>query len=243
MADSLSLKGVLEVGAGTCVSACGVAARATYPIALRCATGQQFQSAVATAETIRISTPGAVGSSFADLSLLGDLTAIELLYCKSDQPIVLRIGAAEPELTGSGGIFPTLFAGGETLLIDFDGTTVTTAFLVGDQTSAQVAARINAACALAGLPTPRVSVATSGQLVIAGLGTGASSTLSVTGGTGAATLGFGALPSDQGEGSDVPVWGTFLCEFGVAGSLPAPPERVQFSGTANLTIVAAGRTT
>ena len=234
---------MLEVGGGTCVSSCGVAARSAYPVSLRCGTGQQFQSAVATAETLSVLTPGAAGSSFIDLSLLGDLTSIELLYVKTDQPIVLRVGAEEPRLTGVGGVFPTLFAGGETIVFNFAGASVTTTFLAGDQTAAQVAARINAACALAGLPTPRASVATSGQLAIAGIGTGNAATLSVTGGTGATTLGFGGLPTDSGAGSDVPVWGTFLCEFGVTGSSPAPPARIQVSGNANLTIVAAGRTT
>lgn len=243
MTDTISLKGVLEVGGGSCVSSCGGADRSTKSITLRCATGQQFQSAVETAEPIRISTPGAVGAVFTELSLLGDLTAIELLYVKSDQPIMLRIGAARPELTGSGGVFPTGFVGGETLALDFNGAAVLVTFQAGDQSASQVAARINSECALAGLSTPRASVATSGQIAISGLGTGASSTLSVTGGTAAAALGFAALPVANGAGADVPVWGTFIAEFGVAGSLPAPPAKVQLSGNANVTVVAAGRTT
>lgn len=243
MTDSISLKGVLEVGGGVCVSSCGGADRSTKSIALRCATGQQFQSAVETAEPIRVSTPGVPGASFVDLALLGDLTSIELLYVKSDQPIVLRVGAAEPELSGTGGTFPTLFVGGETLLLDFDGTAVTVTFAAGDQTAAQVAARINAECALVGLATPRATVQTSGQILITGLGTGSGADLSVIGGTGAATVGFAGTPSDTGAGADVPVWGTFLAEFGVTGSPPAPPARIQVSGNANLTIVAAGRTT
>lgn len=241
--DTISVKGVLEVGGGACVSSCANGDRSVKSIGLRCATGQQFQSAVETAEPIRIQTPGGPGSTFIDLSLLGDLTAIELLFVRSDQPIVLRIGADEAELLGVGGIFPTLFVGGETLLVDVNGTLVTVAFLVGDQTAAQCVARINAAFALAGFATPRAEVDTTGQIRLTGIGTGTESTLEVTGGTGAATLGFGTLPSDTGAGADVPVWGTFLAEFGVAGSIPAPPARVQVSGTANITVVAAGRTT
>lgn len=243
MTDTITVKGVLEVGGGVCVSSCGGADRSTKSITLRCGTGQQFQSAVMTAEPIRIATPGAPGAAFVDLPLLDTLVSIELLYLKSDQPVVLRIGAAEPELLGTGGTFPTLFAGGETLLLDFDGIVITATFLAGDQTALQCAARINAACALAGLATPRASVQTSGQLAIRGIGTGSGADLSVTGGTGAATLGFAGTPSDTGAGADVPVWGTFLTEFGVTGSPPAPPARIQVSGNANLTIVAAGRTT
>lgn len=243
MPDSISVKGVLEIGGGACVSSCGGADRSTKSISLRCATGALFQSAVETAEAIRLATVGAPGTTFVDLPLLEQLTSIELLYVRGDQPVVLRIGAAEPVVTGASGTFPTLFVGGETLLLDVDGTPLSVTFDAADQSAAQVAARINAAFALAGYPTPRASVTSALQLAIEGVGTGASSTLSVTGGTGAATIGLGALPSAQGAGADVPVWGTMLVEFGVTGSLPYPPARIQFSGTSNLTVVAAGRTT
>lgn len=240
--ESIQIKGTLEIGGGVCVSACSSGDRSTYSLALRCATGQQYQSAVATAEPIRIATPGVAGAAFVDLALLQQLLAIELLYVRSDQPIVMRIAADEPSITGSGGVFPTLFAGGETLLLDVDGSPLTVTFLVGDQTAAQCVARINAAFALAGYPTPRASVTTSGQIQIDGIGTGAASTLEVTGGTGAAQLGLSGL-SAIGAGADVPVWGTYLTEFGVSGSIPAVPARIQFSGVANITVVAAGRTT
>jgi hypothetical protein len=240
--DSLTLKGTLEVGGGACASSCGSADRSLRSLALRCSTGQVFQTLVETAAPIRIATAGAVGASFVDLDLLGDLTSIEFLYMRSDAPILVRIGAAEPVLTGSAGTFPTLFAGGETLNLNFNGVAVSVAFLVTDQTAVQCAARINAACALAGLATPRASVLTTGQIQILGLGTGAASTLDVTGGTGAATLGFAGTPSDTGEGADVPLHGTLLIEFPQAGTTsPPPPSRVQVSGVAGIQIVAAGR--
>lgn len=240
--ESIALRGTLEIGGGVCVSSCSSGDRSTYSLALRCATGQQYQSAVATAEPIRISTPGAAGASFVDLPLLEQLLAVEMLYVRSDQPIVMRIAADEPIIVGSGGVFPTLFAGGETLVLDVDGSPLTVTFLAGDQTAAQCVARINSAFALAGYPTPRASVLTSGQIQIEGIGTGAQSSLEVTAGTGAAQLGLVGA-SAIGEGADVPVWGTFLCEFGVSGSQPAVPARIQFSGVANITVVAAGRTT
>lgn len=243
MSDTLTLKGTLEVGGGACASSCGGGAdRSVKTLALRCSTGQVFQTVVETAAPLRISTAGAVGAAFVDLDLLGDLVAIEFLMLRSDAAIMARIGAAEPELTGSGGVFPTLFAGGETLLLSFNGAAVTVTFLVGDQTAAQCVARINAACALAGLATPRASVLTTGQIEIVGIGTGAESTLAVTGGTGATALGFAGTPDDIGEGADVPVNGLYLSEFPQAGTTnPAPPGRVQLSGVAGVTIVAAGR--
>lgn len=241
--ESLALKGTLEVGGGACVSSCANGDRSVKSLALRCATGQQFQSAVETAEPIRIATPGAAGAAFVDLQLLGDLIAIEFLYVRVDNPIVLRVGANEAVLRGVAGVFPTLFAGGETLSISFAGAVVSVTFLAGDQTAAQCAARINAACALAGLATPRATVnAATGQIEIRGLLTGSTQTVTITAGTGATTLGLPVGASAAGAGADVPVWGTFLAEFGVAGSPPVPPARVQFSGNAGITAVAAGRT-
>jgi len=212
------------------------------PYSLRCAP-QVFQGSVGTVTPLQIQTAGLPGALFIDLDLLGDLTAIEFLYFRSDAPCVLRIGAAPAILTGVGGIFPTLFVGGETLLITIDGQPIVVTFLVGDQTAAQCVLRINAACALLGLATPRASVNTSGQIAISGVLTGSAAVVEVTGGTGAAQIGFPGTPSASGAGADVPVYGTFLAEFGIAGSVPAVPSRIQFSGTAHITVVAAGRTT
>lgn len=244
--DVLTLKGTLSAG-GQCGGpsiGCGASADVNVKtLALRCP-GQPFQGAVETVSPIAIATVGPAGLNFVDLDLLGDLTQIEFLYLKSDQPIVLRVGADVAKLLGAGGIFPTGFVGGETLNLDFGGTAVAVVFLAGDQTAAQVAARINAACALAGLPTPRATVLSTGQLEIDGVTTGTSAEVSVTGGTGAAAIGYAGTPSASGAGADVPVYGTYLNEFGVAGQAAPPvPKRVQFSGVANLTIVAAGKTT
>lgn len=243
--NNISVKGSLVVGGGTCVSdGCGGGGdQSVKSISLRCAAGQQFQSAIETASTISLSTPGLVGSVFVDLDLFNALTGIELLYVRADRPILVRIGADAARVLGVGGLFPTLFVGGETLLLTLDGVPVSVAFQVGDQTATQCVARINAACALAGLPTPRASVLTSGQIQIEGTLTGYQGTVAVTGGTGATQLGLAGL-SDVGAGADVPLWGTLLQEFGVAGQTQPPlPRRVQFSGLASLNIVAAGSTT
>lgn len=246
----ISLAGSLTIGGGACVTGCppqggDLSAKA---LSLRCPGGGTYQGAVETAEPIRVTTPGAVGQFFVDLALLAQLTAVELLYVRSDNQIELRIGAATPKILGAGGIFPTLFVGGETLdLLFVDPNVATTVvnvvFGAGDQTPAQVAARINAACALAGLATPRAVVQTTGQLQIDGLGTGTGASVEITAGTGAAQIGLGGTPSAQGAGADVPVWGTFLAEFGIQGTPPGVPARIQVSGNANLSIVAAGRTT
>lgn len=236
--NSISLRGSLDVGLDPCCSSgCGAQDRTVRALGLRCST-QSYQSIVETGAPLRIQTLGAVGSDFVDLDVLESLAAIEFLYVKTDAPIELRIGAAAARVTGSGGVFPTGFAGGETLTLTIDTVPVSVAFLVGDQTAAQVAARINGACALAGLPTPRASVATSGQLQIDGVETGTEGAVAITGGTGGAALGLSGR-SALGSGADVPVWGMFLTEF---GNYPNVPARIQVSGIASVSIVAAGRT-
>lgn len=243
--NSLTLNGTLSAGGNCGVSiGCGASGDTNVKtLALRCP-GQPFQGAVETISPIALATVGPAGLNFIDLDLLDTLTAIEFLYAKSDQPIVLRIGADVAKLLGVGGVFPTGFVGGETLALLFDALPVLVTFLAGDQTALQVAARINAACALAGLPTPRASVQSTGQLEIDGIATGSAAALSETGGSAAAVLGFPGTPVAHGAGADVPLYGTLLQEFGIAGQAAPPvPKRIQFSGIANLTIVAAGKTT
>lgn len=236
---TLLLRGSLDVGSDCGAGAgCGGTDRTVRALSLRCPGTAYYQTVVATGAPIRVQTVGVIGAQYVDLDLLLDFVGIEFLYLKSDSPISLRLNAAAAVLLGSGGTFPTGFVGGETLTFTLDGTPVSVAFLAGDQTAAQVAARINAACALVGLATPRASVASSGQVQIAGVLTGAAGTVVITGGTGAATLGLAG--SAVGSGADVPVWGTYLSEF---RPYPDAVTRVQVSGQANLTIVAAGRTT
>lgn len=235
MSGTITLKGVLEVG-GECVAACGGGSDTDRrTLSLRCPS-TFFQGVVLTGIPLRVSTPGVLGASFVDLDLLADFVRVDFLYAKGDQPFVLRLYAASATLTGVGGTFPTLFGGGETLNVTIDGVAVAVVFQAGDQTAAQCAARINAACALAGLATPRAVVLTSGQLQITGVLTGSAGEVEVTSGTGAATLGLAG--SASGTGQDVQVFGTFLAEFDPANA----PQRVQVSGSVNLSIVAAGRT-
>lgn len=236
---TLLLRGSLDVGSDCGGGGgCGGTDRTVRALALRCPGSAYYQSVVATGAPLRVQTVGAIGAQYADLDLLLDFVGIEFLYIKADAPVSLRLNAASAVLAGAGGIFPTGFLGGETLTLTIDGVPVSVVFDVADQTAAAVVARINAACALAGLATPRAAVV-SGQVQITGILTGAAGTVVVTGGTGAATLGL-AGGSATGSGADVPVWGTFLAEF---RPYPDAVTRVQVSGQANLTIVAAGRTT
>jgi len=86
------------------------------------------------------------------------------------QPVSATFTATAASVTGVAGVYPTLFIGGETLTVGYDGAPdITVTFLAGDQTALQVAARINA---YAGFAFADVS---GGQVRLTGLqrGTGA----------------------------------------------------------------------
>lgn len=237
MSAQITLRGTLEVGGDSCVSACATGDRTTKQLALRCAT-RVYQSAVETPEPLQIQTAGAIGDEFIDVDALDQFIAIELLFARSESPMILRIGAGPAQLDGAGAAFGTVL-NGETLLLVIDGVAVNVVFVVpGDTTAAAIAARINAAAALAGLATPRAEVLSSGQLRISGILTGPEGTAEETGGTAAAKVGYAGTPSAVGTGSDVRFYGTFFTEF----DPQAAPARVQVSGTGRLTLLAAGRT-
>jgi hypothetical protein len=234
---SITLRGTLEVGGDACVSACATGDRTTKQLALRCGT-RVYQSSVETPESLQIQTVGAIGNAFIDLDALDQFIAIELLFARSEAPMILRIGALPARLDGVGATFATVL-NAETLLVTIDGVPVVVTFVVpGDTTAAAIAARINAAAALAGLPTPRAEVLASGQLRISGVLTGGAGTVAVTGGTAATKLGYPGTPSAVGAGEDVRIFGSFFAEF----DPQAAPARIQVSGTGRLTLLAAGRT-
>lgn len=242
MSTGLTLKGSIDVGSGcgSPVSGCGSGIDKTVrSLAFACGSAF-FETVVSTDVGLRIATPGLPGASFIDLDLLGDLTSVEFLFVRSDQAIVLRIGAAAARRVSVGFAPPTGFVGAETLNLVVDGVPVAVVFLVGDQTAAQVVARINAACALAGLPTPRASVTDTAQIAIEGVLTGVQGSVEVVGGTGAATLGL-AIGTSIGLGNDVTSKGLFLNQWPQTGSIPGPPSRIQVSGVATIDVLAGGR--
>lgn len=233
---TIELEGVLSIGGDDCGCASDGENVTRRSLALRCS--QYYQAAQSTDVPVRVATLGAIGSAWVDMPCTGGLISIEFLMLKSTQPVRVRIGAAPAKVTGSGGVFPTGFVGAETLTLTIDGVAVSVAFLSGDQTAAQVAARINAAAALAGLTAPRCVVASSGQLEISGVLTGTQGSVNITGGTGRATLGL-ATGIVYGSGADHDVYGLFVNEF---PSYPDAPSRIQISGQATISVVAAGRT-
>lgn len=124
----------------------------------------------------------------------GDITTIRLLYIEANADLDFYLGGAAAttaQLTGVGAGFPTVFAGGETLDLEIDGTAFTVEFESGDQSIGQVVSRCNAAAAFNGLDG-FIAFSIAGQVRFRSLTSGTSSTVEVTGGTGATALGFPA---------------------------------------------------
>lgn len=236
MGGNIEIVGQIIAGANGCGGCSGDSTK-VQALALGCA--QAYSGAVVSTDVpLQISSPLA----FVDLPLLEQLGAIEFLFMKTTAPLLVRIDAHEAELLGIGGVFPTGFVGGETFQFEVDAfAPVNVAFLVGDQSAAQVAARINAAAMLLGYTFLPASVDTSGQLKLKGVATGAEGSIDVTGGTAQAALGFTAITNDtaEGEGRDEPIGGMFLVEFEKARA----PTRIQVKGTSSqVTLMAAGPT-
>lgn len=175
--------------------------------------------------------PEALIVEFLALSLEEGSTAIQLLV------------GTPPVLTGTGGTFPTGFVGGETFTFTYEdftlqgGTvlrTVAVVFEAGDQTAAQVAARINAAALLAGATQPPASVVT-GQIWIEGDVPGGERALNVT--VANAVIGFPTTGEVLGVGSPVPIGKVYVASY--SGGLPASMLWVK-GGPAQLRFVAAG---
>ena len=241
MSSSIDITGSLTIGGGAnCGSGGGCnpagAADSTVRALGDLCGGKTYDEVYATTKAVQISTLGAVGSAFIDLPVGEGLERVEFLMLQSSAEMVLRIGATEASLAGSGGVFPTTFVGGETLLLSIDGgPAVTVTFDVADQSAEDCALRINAALALAGYATPRASVV-GGQLVITSQLSGASGSVSVTGGTGAATLGLSG--EANGAGAEVRFSGLFMTEFPRNENAPG---RLQISGSGTLSAVVGGR--
>lgn len=228
---TLEIRGSLQVGSSSCAPCDGGGQTKIVTLGLQCSQ-KLFAAIGSTDKPLQLTTP--VGE-FVDLPCTESLAAVELLYLFTRAPMTLRVGADVARLAGVAGAFPTGFAGGETLLLEIDGAAFTTTFDAADQSAQDVANRINAAAAFAGIATP-VATVEGGQLQIDGDATGSDGSVVSTGGTGAATVGLPNGASAEGEGEDVPVEGIALIEFGRT----SPPARVQISGSSLIDVLAAG---
>lgn len=238
MAKTISSNGTLTVTDSTCSSGAG---QTTRNLSLgrggdACSGEKSVGASVCSQVTIDT-------LDFVDLDGLDALSEILFLYLRSSADATLRLYALPASALAVSGVFPTTFAGGETLLVTIDGVLVTVTFDVADQSAAQCAARINAALALAGYTTPLASVV-SGQIQVLGVATkvGASGVGELSfAGTGAAQLGLdtGSSPTiTQAAGQDTLISGLYMAEFPVTSGAPT---KAQISGSATIDLVAGGR--
>jgi hypothetical protein len=81
----------------------------------------------------------------------GDITEARYVYLEGDGEFSVAFTAnpaTSAIIDGSGGTYPTVFTGGETLELEVDGVAISVAFDAADQTRDQVVARINFVAAL-----------------------------------------------------------------------------------------------
>lgn len=238
MAKTITSSGTLTIQDSNCSSGAGQTTRDLGLGRGGDACSGQKEVGSSTCSQVAIDT-----SSFVDVDALDALSEILFLFVRSSSDATLRLYALPASALAVSGSFPSGFAGGETLITTIDGVAVTATFDAADQSAAQCVARINAAFALAGLPTPLASVA-NGQIQIVGVetkvGAGGVGELSFTG-TGAAQLGLdtGSSPTlTQAQGQDTLISGLYMAEFPVTSGAPT---KVQISGSATVDIVAGGR--
>jgi len=231
---ALTLSGQIVVG-GPNGCGCGdVLSQKIQGLGFACSSAI-YQAISGTDCAVAIATAGAAGDVFQELPGTDAVGAVQLLLLKSSGTVVLRIGADEAELLGSGGTFPTLFAGGETFAFSVDGTAVAVTFTSGAQTAQQVINQINAAAALAGLTFMPAFLQSNGQVGLRGQATGAAGVVDIT--TANATVGFASAAAlAAGAGVDLTVSGVTLMQFPANDA----PERILVSGTAQIEVLAAG---
>lgn len=235
MSQTLQAKGYIfppsaggfGTGCGDCGSE-GGAAVAPFEIALR-SCSESYQQARSGKFSI-----GTLPSEFVPLPLTDGFDVIQLLAIKASAAITLRLYGKGAKATSSAS-WPTALLAGQMLGFTLDGVNVALTFVSGDDTALEVAARINGASVVAGLSylPARVEL---GQVVVEGRHSGAQGALSTFSGAAATTLGLNTFPGAMGGGSDVQVEGLFIAQFPRVGDL----SRVEVSGTASVTVLAAG---
>jgi len=122
------------------------------------------------------------------LTIINNASNIDVVSA-SDIQIVLNVGTTTAQITSSGFTNPTTFTGGETLEIEVDDIPVSVLFKAADQTQADVVARINMYTKLANIQQD-VAWSLGDEIKLSSGKKGIISNISVTGGTGAATLGL-----------------------------------------------------
>lgn len=143
--------------------------------------------------------------------------------------VVTTWTAGKASILGVGGTYPTLFVGGETLLLQIDGDAVKTVTMTSaEQALADVVARINAVMAAT------VASADGGELRISSVIEGKAGRVRIIGGTALATLGLSATPVHDLWTITIVTASTGV--YTIAGSLYVAGALVPFTATYTATV-------
>lgn len=231
MATPVSAKGWLVPGEGGCSSSCsrsGSSAAAPFELLFR--NGSE-QYTVCRSGDAQIQTPAL---EYVDLPVTTDFTAIELLSLRTSGPVLVRFDGAPARVVTSA-VFPHAALVDETLTFAADGYTLSATFAIGEDTPAEVARRINAAAALAGVPfMPAREL--NGQVEIHGDKSGPLGALSAFTGSAAPLLGLAGYAATNGTGQVLELDGLVVLQFKRTQGV----RRVEISGSASVSVLAAG---
>ncbi len=225
---TLSVNGSVVVGNGACGPCDDAGSSKIVGLGFQCPS-LQFPAIVSSDSPIAFSS-----LTFADLALLQGFSEIGFIVMQTrGQSIDVRINAlAAAVLTGNGEPFAGL--SGLDLVTSVDGqAAVTTVFSIATD-AAMLANEINAAAALLGQAPPATVV--SGQIQISGVLTGPEGSVNIQSGTALAALGL-SVGVSLGSGEDIQSGELWLQKF---APTPNGVKRIQFRGTASLSILAAG---
>lgn len=189
----------------------------------------QFASIVSTDSPIAFSS-----TVYADLALLLSFSEIGFIVMQTQgQDIDVRLNPL-PATVLTSNSEPYAGLSGLDLVTAVDGqAAVTTVFSIATD-AATLANEINAAAALLGQAPPASVV--SGQIQISGVLTGPEGSVDIQSGTALAALGL-SVGVSLGSGEDIQSGEIWMQKF---ASTPNGIKRIQFRGTANLSILVAG---
>lgn len=245
--ETLSVRGTTAIGGAGC--GCGDGSGATRELVLggagACASGLQYESAIAAPVTV--STSGSVGQNWVDLPVADAFTAVEFLQVTSSARIRLRFNPTRPQIVGTVALPLT---GVQTGTLNFTVTNdlgvaspVAVAFTASQNTPAAVALAINVAVAAAGVQPPSdgpvARLSALNVLTLVNPGVGPLAVLTLAAGANA-LLGLGTVQVVvEGTVFEMPdTEGLVVLQFPRS---PNAPTRVQVSGVASLDVVVAGR--
>lgn len=224
---TLSVNGSVVVGNGVCGGCDDAGSSKTVGLGFQCPS-LQFASILSSDSPIAFSS----ALVFADLPLLQSFSDIGFIVMQTaGQEIEVRINPLPASVLTTNSE-PYAGLSGLDLVTAVDGqAAVTTTFSVATD-AATLVNEINAAAALLGQAPPATVV--SGQIQIAGVLTGPEGSVDIQSGTALAALGL-SVGVSLGSGEDIQSGEIWMQKFGLNSV-----QRIQFRGTASLSILAAG---